>query len=64
MTESCDSCRYFGIMLNSAGAMLTICRRRSPVVHTHLLNGNYRETTPWPQVDRDRWCGDYREKRQ
>lgn len=51
---SCASCRFFKPVRESRGE----CRRRAPVP-LKTVNNSTGETTGWPFVSQEHWCGEH-----
>ncbi len=62
--KSCSNCKFYGSMVAVNKTILTLCRRRPPVVTGMLApTGDGRvqfiEQTMWPQVRAEHWCGEF-----
>ncbi len=59
ITPNCGICK-FAHFSTPLGTLLKInCRRYPPQVNINETDDDYYETTIWPLVEQNQWCGEF-----
>jgi len=61
LTQTCNTCRHFGVMLGAQKNLITICRYNPPAVFAQAIpiqgQIGWLTCTAWPSADAGDSCG-------